>query len=386
MSIPVLSFTKTNFENNKIIIPNITNFQPANDIFLLEQQFVSYLDRLLDQLVKNKAFSICLNNNMFERQRIQTNIPTILDNFIHVDLSTFTIKISQQSLNYISSFCTDKSLIVLPIKLSILNTQTNYSSTEQFSFDDVFNISIISQDIILSDFDETRTHLYHSNFIIIDNINNTIEYYEPHGISMEHISTTLVNLPNLLEKTLKIYLPFIQNHKLINASNTCILGLGAQSMQQLVNPNVGHCLAWSLYFITLRILNHSLTFKTTIENESISEFLNRFLITNHSSAELDDIIKRFISYVNLLPPTITTYSNNLQINIENYISQIEYANIRNRIKLLANIFVNKQYNKSIKNMDKLFEELISYRKFPDFYNIFNTEFSKISIDKMTQLS
>lgn len=378
-----LSLSKIYFENQEIVVPQLDQYSLSQDLFLSEQQFVSYLDILIDQIVKNenkknKKFSICLNNNTFERQRIQMNIPTILDNFIHVDLSTFTIKISQNSLDYILSACTNTPLIILPIKLTILNTQSEYLSNENFSTIPEISYSLID-DILLSDFDSTSTHLYHSNVVIIDNINKTIEYYEPHGIMLNHVSTTLINLPNLIKNTLYNYLPFTQNYMIINASTTCIIG--PQTKQQQVEPSAGHCLAWSLYFITLRILNHHLN--PIIENTS--EFLNRFLTSTFTPIILDIMIKQFISFVNLLPPTITTYSNNLHINIENHITNYELYNIGNRITYLSKMFFQKQSNSSIKNMDKLFEELISYRKYPEFHVLLNNAYKQVLIDNMLNI-
>ncbi len=46
-----------------------------------------------------------------------------------------------------------------------------------------------------------------------------------------------------------------QLHKYKNVQNNCPMGLGLQSKQNIINPQSGHCLAWSLLFIHVRILN-----------------------------------------------------------------------------------------------------------------------------------
>jgi hypothetical protein len=364
-----LKFQKVKFEGVNIKLPIVDHLPLSSNLYLEELQFVAFFDRLLHSISeKHSPVSVCLNNNLFERQRQKMNMPTILENFLHVDLASLTAKMSIESVNYINEVCKNKSLVIIPIKLGLLNVLENYNTS--FELEEILDYGMKSFNIF-NDFDKTHHSMYHSNLLIIDNYNKRIEYFEPHGVVFNHLSAQLINLQNIIYSLVKDLFPFTKEYEFRNAANTCLYGV--QNLQSSVDKVAGHCLAWSLYFLMIRLVNYNIEIKTS---ESISEFLNRFLTTKFTPAQLDTIIKQFISFVSQLPPTTKVYSKHVHIDMTNYIDIIEKIQMEDRCVTLANSYFEKLFSYSFKDIDKLFEELTSYRRLPSFQTIMNEAFNR----------
>lgn len=359
-----LDFQYIEFEGVKIMLPIVEQLQPSSNIYLEEVQFVAFFDRLLHSISsKHSPVSVCLNNNLFERQRQKMNIPTILENFLHIDLASFTAKMAKESVDYINKSCVKKSLIIIPIKLGILDVHEDYNS--KFEINEMLDYGTKTMNIF-NEFDKTHHSIYHSNLLIIDNDNKRIEYFEPHGVIYNHLSVRLVDMPNVIFNLIKDLFPFTKQYEFRNAANTCLFGV--QKLQYSVDQKAGHCLAWSLYFIMIRLTNYRIKVSSS---ESISEFLNRFLTTKFSPLQLDTIIKQFITFVSQLPTTAKVYSKHVHIDMTTYIGIVEKIHMEDRCMKLAKLYFEKLFTYSFKDIDKLFEELSSYRRLPSFQTTMN---------------
>lgn len=339
------------FENNIILLPDITKYEKSKDNYLTEDVFISFLEHLYSALSVDNVNSICLQP-LFPNQ-------SILETFIHVDLTDLTIRVPHKSYNYINNVCPSVSMIVIPIKLHLVNIQDSYSSYDQYNID----INDIDLDIVDQFFNPSKPlTTAHSNLLLIDNYNKTIEYFEPHGLNLGHASAGIVSINNIIYKSAIQLFPFASLYSFNNASNSCIIGV--QTMQSFVDNKAGHCLAWSLFFLTLRLFNQ----KLVVLNESSSEFIHRFLVS-FPAIQLDDIVRRFITYVKTFPMTEKAYSNYLNFNIHASLSPNEKANIEERLKHVGDVYFQKLLNSSTQDISVLFAELISYRNLPSFHLI-----------------
>jgi len=338
----------SNKDTDTIILPDFRNNPLSNIISLDDTTFSKYLEILLflfynlnntsKNVNKHKILPIC-NYNFTN----QTNY------FIQIDLTTFEIKIPIDFLQeIINCFNNNTRILILPIRLDFLNIKEDYNNYNNYNNHNNFDQKMFSA---------------HSNLIIIDNLWKTIEFFEPHGISLSHYTAEIIDIPKILENFIKsIFL--LPNYTFINVSQNCPIGV--QSKQGEFNPSAGHCLVWSLYFIMLRILNINYIPKN---NKSISQRINEH-ISSYEPQEADKIIRQFLYYIESLqfqnipsePPYITSY------NLMDYVENL--APIVNRLKYL--IPNSLTFNP---NFELIKAEIISYAKLPNFAEIIVTEYS-----------
>ncbi len=332
------------FENQVVIYPDLDNFKESDNLYLEEDNFIKYLQLYINYIPP--SFEICFYNNL---------ILTKDESFITFDFVNMNIKIPTKITEYIN-ICNNKSLIVIPIKLLLIKTQ-------EFLYD---STTIIDNTNII----EISSHIYsaHSNLLMIDNTKKTIEFFEPHGQQILHLSSKILYINKLIEQTVKNHFEFTKNYIFSNSASSCLFGI--QELQNIINPSAGHCLAWSLYFIVLRILNTQLY--TFLETQS--EFIYRFLITKFSTSNLNSIIKKFITSI-LSNVDINT---NLIKNVfdEYHMSNIYTSEIDDRIKYISSLYflnlsITPQNNVYIYT---LYEELNSYRFYPNFHQIMSNSY------------
>lgn len=123
----------------------------------------------------------------------------------------------------------------------------------------------------------------HANVLIIDNQKRVIEYFEPHGKIMSGIGKT-IDIHFILITLLTNVSSKYKDYKFMNASDKCLFGI--QEIQSIYE-SLGHCLAWSLLYLHLRLINPKLD-----SQEIIVRFTNNFTIP-----EQLHLIKRYISTV-----------------------------------------------------------------------------------------
>jgi hypothetical protein len=337
---PYSEITDKDFDT--IILPKLDNLKLSNINSLDDTTFSECLDLLLFNfnILSQSGGKVC---TMFFNK--------IEEFFIHLNLITFQIDISNDIMIQIEN-CLHKNpngIIILPVRLDFLNIKKDYDI-------DLSNDNI-NQDV----------NAAHSNLIIIDNNWKTIEFYEPHGITLGHAYSEFIQIPSILEKFIKTSFPNINNYSFINVSSSC--PIGAQTIQGIYNASAGHCLAWSLYFIMVRILNVNFI---PIQ-KTISQTINEF-ITKETPQEIDSTIRRFLTYIEtlgILPLRVMKHINkyNLQNFIENK-TKIE-TRLRNLIRLY---FMNSMFYK--RDFKLIFEEIISYKELPNYHEIFIDELNK----------
>lgn len=341
------------FDDKTIILPRLEEYELSNRFFLDDIRFSYYLDTIL--------FNINSSSGDFKKV-CHIIVSNIQEYFLQINLIDNTIKISSSLMLQIADCLNPHhlnytKLIVIPIKLSFVNSKFVYDQN--------------TENILNENDGNELNNLYsaHSNVIIIDNERLTIEFYEPHGISLQHPYGAFNNIPEIIQNY--IHTTFnLYHYSFINAASIC--PMGAQELQSSVNRESGHCLAWSLYFIMLRILNVnyiSSSYKTTLQ------VLHEYVTTHYTPVQLDIKIRQFMSFIDSLQLVHTKLLDNYVTDtVSNYISNT--TQIENRLRELISIYFSNLflYDKEFKH---IFEEIISYRYLNNFTNIFITELSKI---------
>lgn len=302
---------------DNVILPNLKLMKPSQSLFLREDIFSKYLDKIMYDAFQNPKNQTCPIKSVF-----------YTDYFITIDFIDFLYKIPNILLSSITKCKSNPNIrfYVIPIRLNL-----TYKSA-------------------------------HSNVIIIDNSEGTIEFFEPHGSMFQGFNVPKpYNIENHIKTLVSRLFPLrSQLYKYKNVQNNCPMGLGLQSKQNIINPKSGHCLAWSLLFIHVRILNLFLH-----PDDVINYFTGKFTPT-----ELDRYMRRYIA---LLENT-TLYSQGKTLPNFKYhllLTQQERYNISNRITTLTEQYLlESSTTKNREVINEIFEELISYHKYPRFNDIF----------------
>ena len=302
-----------------IILPNLHHSLPSSSLYLKEDVFSKYLDKIILDTLKTDSDTVCAFQSLF-----------ITDYFITIDFVDFIYKIPNILLSSLEQ-CKNNTNIrfyIIPLRLN-------------FNYKDA-----------------------HSNVIIIDNQYKTIEYFEPHGVMF-----TGLDVPYDIQRHIKILMIRLfpirsELYTFKNVQNYCPIGL--QGLQTITNPTSGHCLAWSLLFINVRINNLY----------SSTDYIIEYFTKNFNSIDLDKYMRRYIGMLETTTEfaNIKTFSN-FKYKLE--LSRTEGQNITTRIKYLINEYLTDaepigsatDKNKNTKT-NNIFEELISYHKFPFFNKLF----------------
>ena len=107
----------------------------------------------------------------------------------------------------------------------------------------------------------------HANIAIINNINNTIEYYEPHGYRKNKNSeiADIKGIYNKKNKLLKnLFQKLLPEHSFID-----VVSMNKKtSFQTLLDPdeNTGFCVTWCILFVHYRLLNPNILISRLIKH------------------------------------------------------------------------------------------------------------------------
>lgn len=297
-----------NHSSMNITLPNIdTNIIPSKSSHLSHELFSKYLDIILS--TSNNLF--CKINSIFSS-----------DYYIEINFINYSYNISD--------------FLELSIKECIQN------NTRFF---------ILPIRLIMKDSNEG-----HANLIILDTVLKRIEFFEPHGIL--NLTNIFYDIELHIIHCLSFYFPIldIKSFSFQNIQQFCPLGL--QQKQNLIDTKSGHCLAWVLLIIHLRILNIILPI------EYIIDFLQSIDIY-----VLDQYIKLYISQVEntfINSPSVFKFTKKIAVfKLSNKeISQIQpYL-----INLIKQLYVTTDTNRK----QKILQEILLYRNFPNFYQLFLT--------------
>jgi len=337
---PFRNINKDTISSNTIIIPDLSNYAQSDTLALNDWLFSDYFDNLFLNFIFYAQWDYCF-----------LHYDNIEEYFLRINLSNLKFIISNNTVNQIKSCIKNKKIIILPIRLDLLEIQLDY------------NISYPDHQ------EEKSFHNAHSNLLIIDSQNEIIEFFEPHGIILQHTYSNIINLQESIENFLKY--TFDIDYTFVNIANICPIGL--QAYQSYINPNAGHCLVWSAYLITVRLMNAH--YKEISYDKTTSQTLNEILI-NHFSNNADQIIRQFFSYIeSCINITSRPYSSTRDstYNLLNYIQ--DTRTIEDRLRhLIRTYFVNAFfYHRDFKI---IFREITSYKNLPNFDTIFVEEMSK----------
>jgi hypothetical protein len=265
--------TSIPFNDVRIHTVNLKNVIPSNDFYLDTNVFNDFLKFILKNI--NEANQIFVKFNTGLCTNID-RINSILDYAITYDFHKWIMYTPKQMKPDISR-CLDYDSIDSNIRYIVIPIHLNFLESG------------------------------HSNVIIIDKQKHTIDFFEPHGIQMSHHYNDIIDINSIVIYYLKVAFPQLRNYSVINAARTCILG-----PQAVQGGNQGHCLAWSLYYIFLRLINFDIDKNTT---QHTSEIINSFMVTQ-PSRKLDRMIRKFISFVKTFTiPSSSLVSN--QLNPDN---------------------------------------------------------------------
>jgi len=337
---PFRNINKDTISSNTIIIPDLSNYAQSDTLALNDWLFSDYFDNLFLNFIFYAQWDYCF-----------LHYDNVEEYFLRINLSNLKFIISNNTVNQIKSCIKNKKIIILPIRLDLLEIQLDY------------NISYPDHQ------EEKSIYNAHSNLLIIDSQNEIIEFFEPHGIILQHTYSNIINLQESIENFLKY--TFDIDYTFVNIANICPIGL--QAYQSYINPNAGHCLVWSAYLITVRLMNAH--YKEISYDKTTSQTLNEILIT-HFSNNADQIIRQFFSYIeSCINITSRPYSSTRDstYNLLNYIQ--DTRTIEDRLRhLIRTYFVNAFfYHRDFKI---IFREIISYKNLPNFDTIFVEEMSK----------
>jgi len=134
----------------------------------------------------------------------------------------------------------------------------------------------------------------HVNMIIIDNENNTIERYEPHGKSMAHDKNNKMS-KNIDEKFSKNVLKYIglNNYKYISPFDISPV-IGIQRKSDAYN---GMCLSYSLMYLQLRVMNPDIDQKDIIKYMISKSKQEIYMMILQYAKYIEDKIKEYSEVV-----------------------------------------------------------------------------------------
>lgn len=295
-------------KKSQIILPNLEGIIPSKSSYLTTDIFTNYFDKtVLDAVAYNKNL-VC-----------NTKSNTLSNYFVKIDFVEFQYKIPTSFLK------------------SLQQCQVNNTR---------FYVILL---VLVLDYKSS-----HSNVIIIDNLTKTIELFEPHG--KKYSAPTPYDIEYHIKNLLFNIFPYSSKSYIFkNVQSSCPIGV--QGLQNIINPESGHCLAWSLLFIQIKIHNLS------ISTDTIIDFLLKI-------QDIDLYMRKFIGFLELY--TMFTPKKQTDLKYQIKLLPNELSNVKNRITHLIYLYKN---NTTI-DKEKVFQELISYHKLGDFDKLFFKDFNE----------
>ena len=161
--------------------------------------------------------------------------------------------------------------------------KVDYISIPDLRFDKKFNIVIINLN---------TTEGNHANIAIVNNINNTIEYYEPHGYR-KNKNSEIAGIKGIYHKKIKvltdIFRRLLPNHSFIDAVSTN----KKTSFQVELDPDehTGFCITWCILFVHYRLLNPDILLSRLVKH--IDKIMTTIKLLKYAR-HIEDTIKQKI--------------------------------------------------------------------------------------------
>ena len=325
--------------------PNVTKYNNSDKIFLDNISYVNYIDTI------------------FRKQNICTiKLNEINEYFVRINTSDLTYSISSKFENYLHKCKENKKIqfYIIPITLVFPNT---------------FESNILN-----------NKSSEHANVIIIDTVNGIIEFFEPHGLFYKG-NSVIYNTELLIQKVISQILPLNNQYIFENVFQFCPY-FGIQQ-------NDSFCLAWSLFYTELRILNPEKKSKDIIEilsewtRDYTLEYIKKYITyIQEKSVYRKNIVYNSVEqkkigeiiYVDYIPTMFKPLQLDNIIIKETLINRInvllqEYIKINDTMKTTQFINVDQNFILNLKQQLKLIlNELTAYQDFTGFYDYILTFF------------
>ena len=142
-------------------------------------------------------------------------------------------------------------------KKKIEHIETGGNGVSEFTFDRDYNILMINI---------TTEEGNHANIAMINNVNKTIEFFEPHGYRRNK-NSEIAGIRGIYNKKIKLLTKYFKDllpsHSFINVTDFN----KETSFQTLLDPeeNSGFCVTWCILFIHYRLLNPHVLVSRLIE-------------------------------------------------------------------------------------------------------------------------
>jgi hypothetical protein len=301
-----------------IILPNFKDLQPSKAQKLSLEKFAKYMDKIfLEDLTSvHPELGTCTLYSHF-----------ISDYYITIDFINFTYVIPNHIIDKLYECKTNRTIrfYVLPIMLK---------------------------------FNEKDSH---ANVLIVDNKTKTIEMYEPHGskfLSKDIFYDLEYHIKGLISHILSRRTHFIFK----NVHYKCPIGF--QTKQAKFDKATGHCVAWTLFFIHVRLYN--LDLNTT----QIIDIFDKF-----EPEKLDTYIRQYMTLIEKETKNIKKFYKDSYIKLKLTPKEEEYVKklIKQKVKeYFNNLDINIKSYSGIQfhEVNKIFKEFINYSTFDFFHNLY----------------
>lgn len=306
------------FSESGILLPNFKDLPKSTANKLSLDKFAKYMDKIfLEDLTSlHPELGTCTLYSHF-----------ISDYYITVDFNTFNYVIPNHISDKLHECKTNRNIrfYVLPIMFK---------------------------------FNEKDSH---ANVIIVDNKTKTIEMYEPHGsrfLSKDIFYDLEFHIRNLISHILSRRTHF----RFKNVHYKCPIGF--QTKQSKLRPDIGHCVAWTLFFIHVRLYNLDLS------TSQIIEYFDTF-----EAEKLDTYIRQYITLVDKETKEHTKFYKDSYINFT--LNPKEEQHVKELIKQKVKLYfdnldtnINSYSGLPFHDVNNLFKEFIKYGKFDFFHNLY----------------
>lgn len=306
------------FTESGIILPNFKDLEPSSASKLSLDKFAKYMDKIfLEDLTSiHPELGTCTLYSHF-----------ISDYYITIDFINFSYVIPNHILDKLNECKTNRNVrfYVLPIMLK---------------------------------FNENDSH---ANVLIVDNKTKTIEMYEPHG-SRFLSKDIFYDLEYHIKQLISHVLSRRSHFRFKNVHYKCPIGF--QTKQAKIDKSTGHCVAWTLFFIHVRLYN--LDLNTT----EIIDIFDKF-----EPEKLDTYIRQYMSLIDEEIKDVKKFYKDSYINFKLTPKEEEYIKrlIKDKVKQYFDNLdtnINSYSGLPFHEVNIIFKEFIKYSKFDFFHNLY----------------
>lgn len=312
------------FIESGILLPNFKELEPSTESTLSLDKFAKYMDKIFlqDLTSIHPDIGTCTLYSHF-----------ISDYYITIDFENFTYIVPNHIIDKLNECKINRNIqfYILPIMLK-------------------FN-----------------EHDSHANVLIVDNKTKTIEMYEPHGskfLSKDIFYNLEYHIKHLIAYILSRRIHF----KFKNVHYKCPIGFQTKqiNINKNTNKRTGHCVAWTLFFIHVRLYNLNL------DTTKIIDIIDKF-----EPEKLDTYIRQYMTLIDKETKGIKKFYKDSYINFN--LSPQEITHVKNLIKEQINIYLNNLHTNinlykgaSFYDVNDIFKQFINYSKFEFFHNLYFT--------------